>query len=288
MNDGHDPWPVEIRSGIVEHAPRGFRRVAVTPGRGIERIAEVGRVPKLGTRRSLRALKPSSRERPRRGLRYLDQLTQSASADQPPIRLAHHREKPEVRARVHRRPLDPGARLLGRSRLPAHDVTNHLRIRVKTREELVIVARDPAQHEPLGFDPISDHSASQLAHAVEMPAVALEIERLVAAIVGGMLAWLARDPSTRGERTLIGRIDALDVHADVLAHGARAFRAARAVGAITPSAADAPRGRDLAEPERAFEERERGAGALVRGLAACRLPGARAQPPGLAASVLRQ
>src|SRR5215475_13887854 len=57
MNDGHDPWPFEIRSRIVEHTPRGFSRVAVTPARRIERVAEVGRLQELCTVRRLRALK---------------------------------------------------------------------------------------------------------------------------------------------------------------------------------------------------------------------------------------
>src|SRR5215475_6315022 len=41
MNYGLDSWPFEIRSRIVEHTPRGFGSVAVTPARRIERVAEV-------------------------------------------------------------------------------------------------------------------------------------------------------------------------------------------------------------------------------------------------------
>src|SRR5437773_1971052 len=119
--------------------------------------------------------------------------------------------------------------------------------------------------------------------------MALGVERLVAAIARGMLAGLACDPSTRGERTLIVRIDVLDVHTDVLARGAGALRAARAVSALCADPdhavavfdhrmadhslrADAPRGRDLAEPECALQERERSVDVLIRKLGNDRRP----------------
>src|SRR5215467_1758900 len=155
MNDGYAPWPSEMRARVVEHAPRGFGRVAVPPARGIERVAEVGRFQKLGSNRGLCPLKPRSRDRAGCGFRIDDELTQSAAADQPAIRLAHYREEPEVRPRVHRDPFDPRPRFRGRSRSPVPDVPTDLNRRVETHKELGIVARDPAQHEPLGFDPIS-------------------------------------------------------------------------------------------------------------------------------------
>src|SRR5207302_343208 len=82
---------------------------------------------------------------------------------------------------------------------------------------------------------------------------------------------------------LIVRIDVVDVHADVLALDAATHRADRAVGALRADADHAaaeldqrvadhalrthqPCGRDLAEPERAFQELERGADVLIRKL----------------------
>src|SRR5437899_12130412 len=84
------------------------------------------------------------------------------------------------------------------------------------------------------------------------------------------------DPSTRGDRALIVGIDVVDVHADVLALDAATLRADRAVVALRADPDRAaterehrmvdpavrgqqPRGRDLAEPERALQGRARGA-----------------------------
>src|SRR5206468_228829 len=135
---------------------------------------------------------------------------------------------------------------------------------------------------PLGLR----HLAQQL---VEAPAVALEVERLVGAmrlvgaIAPGVVAQPVCDPCTCGDRALIVRIDVVDVHADVLALDAAVLRADRAVVALRadPDHAAAerehrmvdpavrghePRGGDLAEPERALQERERGADVLIRDL----------------------
>src|SRR5207244_9071806 len=85
----------------------------------------------------------------------------------------------------------------------------------------------------------------------------------------------------RGERALVVRVDVVDVHGDVLARGAGPLRAERAMGALRAEPdhavaeldhrvvdravrAHAPRGRDLAEPERALQERERGTDVLIR------------------------
>src|SRR5262249_19621709 len=54
MNDRYDSWPPQIRSRVIENAPRGFSRVAVTPSRRIKRVAEIGRVHELYARRCLR------------------------------------------------------------------------------------------------------------------------------------------------------------------------------------------------------------------------------------------
>src|SRR5712692_469802 len=123
-----------------------------------------------------------------------------------------------------------------------------------------------------------------LAHPLaEAPAVALEVERLVGANAPEMVAQPAGDPCTRGDRALVVRIDVGDVHADVLALDAGTLRADRTVRALPADADHAvaeldqcveehaslahhPRGRDLAEPERALQERERGADVLVRKL----------------------
>src|SRR5256885_11479456 len=77
------------------------------------------------------------------------------------------------------------------------------------------------------------------------------------------------------------RVDVVDVYGDVLARGAGPLPAERAMGALRAEPghavaeldhrmvdrairAHAPRGRDLAEPERALQERERGPDVLVR------------------------
>src|SRR5712691_871491 len=124
---------------------------------------------------------------------------------------------------------------------------------------------------------------------VEAPAVALEVERLVGAmrLVGAIapdvVAQPVCDPCTRGDRALIVRIDVVDVHADVLALDAATLRADRAVVAVRADSdhavaeldhrmadhavrAHQPGGRDLAEPERALQEHERGADVLIRNL----------------------
>src|SRR6266850_6226402 len=124
---------------------------------------------------------------------------------------------------------------------------------------------------------------------VEAPAVALGVERLVGtmrlvgAIAPDVVAQPVCDPCTRGDRALIVRIDVVDVHADVLALDAATLRADRAVvplradpdhaaaerehRMVDPAVrAHEPRGRDLAEPERALQERERGADVLIRNL----------------------
>src|SRR5262245_41423402 len=111
--------------------------------------------------------------------------------------------------------------------------------------------------------------------------MALDVERLVDAILPGMVVRPAVDPCTRGARALVMCVDVVDVHADVLARAPGPLRADCAVGALTadPDHAVAeldvgvedpavrvhhPRGRDLVEPERTLEERERGADVLIR------------------------
>src|SRR2546427_5431743 len=113
--------------------------------------------------------------------------------------------------------------------------------------------------------------------------MALEVERPVGALAPGVVAELVGDPCTRGDGTLIVRIDVVDLHADELALNASAHGADRAVVALPadPDQAVAelhrrmekhavrahePRGRDLAEPERALQERQRGADVLIRNL----------------------
>src|SRR6266849_4880238 len=116
----------------------------------------------------------------------------------------------------------------------------------------------------------------------EAPAVALEIERLVGTMAG-MAVRPVRDPCTRGQRALVVGIDIGDVHADVLGLDAGTLRADRAVGAVCADpdhavaeldqcvmdhavVAHEPRGRDLAEAERAVQEGERGTDVLIRKL----------------------
>src|SRR2546426_12013611 len=92
----------------------------------------------------------------------------------------------------------------------------------------LVLAGPPA---PLGLRHLADP-------LVEAPAVALEVERLVGAmrLVGAIapdvVAQPVCDPCTRGNRTLIVRIDVVDVHADVLALDAATLRADRAVVAL--------------------------------------------------------
>src|SRR5438445_2146876 len=137
----------------------------------------------------------------------------------------------------------------------------------------LVLAGPPA---PIGLR----HLAQPL---VEAPAVALGVERLVGAmtfIAPEVVAQPVGDPSTGGDRALMVRIDVVDVHADVLALDAATLRADRAVVAlradpdhaaaelehrmVDPAArAHEPRGWDLAEPERALQERERGADVLI-------------------------
>src|SRR5437667_9106536 len=109
--------------------------------------------------------------------------------------------------------------------------------------------------------------------------MALGVERLVDV----MLSEFSGDPCPRGARALVVRIDVGDRHADVLGLDAGTLRADRAVGAVRADPdhavaeldqgvadhavlAHEPRGQDLAEPERALQERERGADVLVRKL----------------------
>src|SRR4029434_10672096 len=85
----------------------------------------------------------------------------------------------------------------------------------------------------------------------------------------------------RGDRALVVRVDVVDVHGDVLARSAGPLRAERAMGArraepdhavteldhrvVDPAVrAHAPRSQDLAEPERALQERERGTDVFIR------------------------
>src|SRR3989441_875413 len=92
---------------------------------------------------------------------------------------------------------------------------------------------------------------------------------------------MVMSPGSRGERAMVVRVDVVDVHGDVLARGAGPLRAERAMGALRAEPdhavaeldhrvvdravrAHAPRGRDLAEPERALQERERGTDVLIR------------------------
>src|SRR5262249_53488059 len=113
------------------------------------------------------------------------------------------------------------------------------------------------------------------------PAVALRIERLVG--VRARATRLLGDPGSRGERALVVRVDVGHGHADVLALHAAALRADRGVGTLRadPDHAVAeldervvehavgafhPRARDLVEPERALQERERGSDVRIRKL----------------------
>src|SRR5215207_1357047 len=68
---------------------------------------------------------------------------------------------------------------------------------------------------------------------VEAPAMALGVERLVGAMAPPqMVAQPVGDPSTRGDRALVVRIDVVDVHADVLALDAAPPGADRAMAAL--------------------------------------------------------
>src|SRR5688500_9811905 len=117
----------------------------------------------------------------------------------------------------------------------------------------------------------------------EAPAVAFEVERLVGAIVRAMVVQPTGDLRTRLARTLVVRIDVVDVHADVVARGAGGLRTERAVGALRADADDAvaeldhrvaddagrahaPRRRDLAESECPLQERDCGGDVLIRKL----------------------
>src|SRR5262245_28165199 len=112
----------------------------------------------------------------------------------------------------------------------------------------------------------------------EAPAVALEVERLVAALTPDMVARSVRDPCAGSDRTLEVRLDVADLHADVLALDATAHGTDRAVGPLSADpdhtvgeldvgmeehALRAHHPRDLVEPERAFQEREGGAHVVV-------------------------
>src|SRR5262245_20789901 len=102
----------------------------------------------------------------------------------------------------------------------------------------------------------------------ETPAVAFDVERLVDAILAQVIVQTADDLSTRGDCALVVRIDVIDVHGDVLRRRADRLRAKGAMGTLRaePDHAvaeldhrvvdcavrtHAPRGRNLAEPERA-------------------------------------
>src|SRR5262245_1770733 len=115
----------------------------------------------------------------------------------------------------------------------------------------------------------------------ETPAVALEVERLVDAIVPQVIVQPAYNLGPRGDRALVVRVDVLDVHGNVLARSAGPLRAERAMGAlraepdhavteldhrvVDPAVrAHTPRGQDLAEPERALQERECGTDVFIR------------------------
>src|SRR5207302_2873497 len=73
----------------------------------------------------------------------------------------------------------------------------------------------------------------------EAPAVALEVERLVGAVVRAMSVRRTRDLCTCGECALVVRIDVVDVHADVVARGTGRLWAERAVGALRADPDDA-------------------------------------------------
>src|ERR1700730_2971182 len=150
------------------------------------------------------------------------------------------------------------------------------------------LVREPVVHRPRPLTSADRHLAQLLEEA---PAVALEVERLVGTMAG-MAVRPMRDPCTRRQRALVVGIDIGDVHADVLGLDAGTLRADRALGAVRADPdhavaelnqcvvdravlAHEPRGRDLAEPERALQERERGADVLVRKLGNDRRP-----PPG--------
>src|SRR5262244_1383079 len=127
---------------------------------------------------------------------------------------------------------------------------------------------------PLGLRPLAQPLA-------ETPAVALEVERLIDAIIPQVIVQPADDLGTRSKRALVVRVDVIDVHGDVLGGGAGPLRAERAMGALRaePNHAvteldhrvidravgpHAARGRDLTEPERPLQERERGTDVLIR------------------------
>src|SRR5947208_3306959 len=121
------------------------------------------------------------------------------------------------------------------------------------------------------------------------PAVALEVERPVGPLAPGVVAQLVGDPRTRGDGTLIVRIEVVDLHADELALDAPAHGTDRAVVALPADpdqavaeldrgmeehavGAHEPRRRDLAKPERALQERERRVDVLIRNLGNDRRP----------------
>src|SRR5262245_30306807 len=102
--------------------------------------------------------------------------------------------------------------------------------------------------------------------------MALEVERLVDSVLPQVIVQTADDLGPRGDRALVVRVDVIDVHGDVLRRRADRLRAERAVGTLRAESdhaaaelyhrvsdcalcAHAPRGRNLAEPERALEER---------------------------------
>src|SRR4029434_9610479 len=100
-----------------------------------------------------------------------------------------------------------------------------------------LARRDPAQHEAIRLQPVCavrhGHLVRRLAQPLEeTPAVALEVERLVDAIVPQVIVQLTYDLGARGERAPVVRVDVVDVHGDVLARGAGPLRAERAMGAL--------------------------------------------------------
>src|SRR5215475_6054142 len=114
----------------------------------------------------------------------------------------------------------------------------------------------------------------------EAPAVALGVDRLVGVRLRAAAAWLPCDPRPCGERLLIVRLDVGDRHAEILALDAAALGADRAVRALRADSDHAvaelddrvvdhavralhSRGRNLAKPERALQEGERGADVRV-------------------------
>jgi hypothetical protein len=98
----------------------------------------------------------------------------------------------------------------------------------------------------------------------EAPAVTLEVERLVCAVVRAMSVQRTRDLCTCGERALIVRIDVVDVYADVVARGTGRLGAERAVGTLRADPDHAVAELDHRVADNAAQSRANGIGGTTR------------------------